>query len=252
MIGLFGLIKHELIKQDKLPLKYYEIPENPNTSNCVLYIDAINNNGGSHSNDINTWIPIIGSKNGTKAGSSVWKDDCLETSNSGYHFGKLPQSQLSEFTVEIVIMKFAESNSTRTLFSCAESGGFHLYQSAADNNLYFRIYSASSKEYEYVSVSSDPYFLLNTKSYIAVRFNQGKVLWNSVNSQHLDTVKSSVCSYTTEAPLAVGYEPDETGAVQYPERSSSFRIYSMRFHTKALSDEEIKSNILYERNRYNF
>ena len=110
MQGLYGIIMNELKKQRKLPDKY-AYPDGPKiaTSGCVLYADAINNNGGSHSNSATRWTPIIGSTKGIKVGSPTWTVNGLNTSNGGFYFQKT--TGMKAITAEAVFTPLKNPNS---------------------------------------------------------------------------------------------------------------------------------------------
>lgn len=247
MFGLFGLLKKNLHDQGKLPVKYYDsIPDSPVTSGCVLYIDAINNNGGSHSNNPSRWVSIIGS-NGTKVGSPKWSSDALTTTtlgSDGYRFAKLPN--YTEITVEAVVQ--LQNIGTARFITNIEGGGITLYSGATVPNRYGFQYGASqSNAGKFISAST------LDRVYLCGRFSNGIAKAYCSKDNTLLSFEDNEPINTSVAPVAVGFNPSNSGSVQNDGYSTAkFSIYSARIYTRAISDEEMYQNLLYERNRYNF
>ena len=250
MIGLYGIIKKDLDRQGKLPVKYYdEIPSSPVTSGCILYADALNNNGGSHSNNPSKWIPIIGSTRGTKVGSPIWHDDCLECTNEGYYFQKL--TSVSEFTYEAVFQLLTDN--TYRLLSDTQDNGASLY--SITQPLSFGAWNKSINDYYVVANLSKPRsYYVGKKCYVCGRVgSEGIKLYNSITNSTVHNAEVTSCDSRGSVPFAIGYEPTTNGNIQTTTvYKANLYVYSVRVYNRSITDEEMKQNMLYDRARYNF
>lgn len=256
MQGLFGLIKQELHKQDKLPMKYYDVPSEPVKSGCIFYVDGINNNGGSHSNTTTKWTPIIGSVKGTKMGSVKWGDKCMiQTSpaNGGYYFGTV--GNYTNMTIEGVF----QTDGFARIACNQDDAGFSFYQATPTEGgrTYPAITQWDTKTGVYVSAYScgarNRYD--NRIVYFCVRSTSSNVsLYTNLNKTW-DHVKRSITTKASAAPLALGYNPESNGAIQLPEitdKIGTCNIYAVRIYNRLLTDAEVEANMIYDKNRYGF
>ena len=251
MLGLFGLIKKNLDMQNKLPAKYYdEIPSSPVTSGCILYVDAINNTGSGHSNSATTWTPIIGSTAGTKVGSPIWHDDCVELDVNGFYFQKLT-SNPSAVTYECVV-KLVDAEATY-IVSNIQSGGGGLYL-RGDANPVLGFCADSSSGALFYKENMPASACVGKMLYLCGRADGTSIkFYDSLSNMTLTAPAVGLTGYTN-APFVVGYNPGNSGA---PDSSADLYpgkkyLYSARVYNRALTDEEMKQNMLYDKARFNF
>lgn len=256
MQGLFGLIKQELHKQDKLPMKYYDVPSEPVKSGCTFYVDGINNNGGSHSNTTTSWIPIIGSVKGTKVGSVGWGDKCMiqtVPAKGGYYFGRV--GKYAAATVEVVF----KTDGWARVFSNQESSGFSLYVSVLSSgplNPVFNTYNTNISGY--TAIRSETIFSRSEDRivYMCGRFSSDSIQIFDSKSKRNYTQSVKIAPLAGTVPFAIGYNPTTGGSPEYPTHDANFNgtlsVYAVRIYNRLLTDAEVEANMIYDKNRYGF
>ena len=249
MLGLYGLIRKELYTQDKLPLKYCDVPDSPVLDKCFLYVDAINNTGNGHSNSATTWKNLMGGTNGTKVGSPKWEDDALVLSSAfqGFYFMKSTPASL---TLEAVFDS-TDASQAGKIINNIESGGCAIYASPVQVGAC--VYNGSAY------INNSPLDIKPKKHYAAYTIDSSKskaVLYSDSFLTKSELSSRFVHPSSSKLPpWTIGYNAYYQSPWYYngtDKEQFIGKIHSIRVHSRALSEDEIRKNMLYERNRYNF
>lgn len=260
MFHISELIKRDLDRQGKLPIKWYDIPDKPITDKCFIYVDAINNTGNGHSNSVTSWKNLCdSSNNGIKVGSPKWQDDALVLSSqgSGYRFAV---NKATNITIEVVFdaQKYAggpEDNNrsdVSVLVGNDNSGGSRL-SIFGDTHKVGAISKAANVS-DYVDINHPSDIQLNTKLYAAYTCGSNRTSITLSSNSYIASQSFGTLVHTQSCPWAVGFEPTIKSPWYTDEIIYQFygKIHSVRVHSRVLTPEEIRKNMLYERNRYNF
>lgn len=263
MLTMSGFLKKELYAQDKLPLKYCDVPDSPITDKCFIYVDAINNTGNGHSNSATTWKNLMGGTNGTKVGTVSWQDDALvlnykSSGANGFRFMANNASAITmEAVFELAAYPFHEAGNglyESSILSCAQTGGASAYIAGNFHNSLISgcISSIAPGSADHFITGSNP-CPLNKKIYVAFTADQSEsTAMSSLNSVYF----KSPCKlkYTYSTPWSVGFNPNPNSPYYSTKGWGQLvgKVHSIRVHSRPLSKDEIRKNMLYERNRYNF
>ena len=259
MLSMFGFIKKELDDQGKLPLKWYDIPDSPIIDKCFIYVDAINNTGNGHSNSATSWKNLVNSSNnGIRVGSPKWQDDALVLSSqgSGYRFAT---NKATNITIEVVFdaQKYAggpeDNNQTdlSVLVGNDNIGGTR-FNIAGDHRV--GAISRDANVSDYVNINHPSDIQLNTKLYAAYTCGSNRTSITLSSNSYIASQPFGTLEHTQSCPWAIGFDPTTkspwyTDGIVYQFYG---KIHSVRVHSRVLTPDEIRKNMLYERNRYNF
>ena len=210
----------------------------------VLWYDGYANTGFDRNNTTTTWKNLVGSSySGTLTGGT-WYNNYLFFDGSD-DWVKIAQMNFGTLTMEAVVSYPILSTSARGIVANQETGGYSLYQSSDGglvksqfyiNGSYRTIseYNTSINKIKYYSTSYD-------KSIFKLHVNG-----NLISS--MDIV-GSIGATTNNTVMAVGTNPNGSSGA-----SGTFfngNIYSVRVYNRALSDDEVYRNYLYDRMIFN-
>ena len=264
MLHISSFIKNDLDRQGKLPAKWHpELPDSPITDKCFIYVDAINNTGSGHSNSATSWKNLMGGTNGTKVGTVSWQDDALVLTRSsstanGFRFMVNNASAITmEAVFELAAYPLYEAGNglwEGSILSCAQSGGANISCAGAHHNSLIAccVSSTASGSVNHFITGSNA-CPLNKKIYVAFTADQSEATaMSSLNSVYF----KSPCKlkYTYNTPWSVGFNPNPNSPYYSTKGWGQLvgKVYSVRVHSRVLTPDEIRKNMLYERNRYNF
>ena len=127
MLSMFGIIKHELKKQGKLPGKYDDVPKELVLDACTFYIDGIDNTGSGHSSASSTeWKNLKGSQTAALSGSPKWYDDhayLTGAKNYCYFVSDVVPGVSTNFTIEAVFSMGEDPDGTFNAMICDNHWG---------------------------------------------------------------------------------------------------------------------------------
>lgn len=252
MLHISQLIKNDLDRQGKLPLKWYDIPEKPVTDSCLLYVDAFNNTGnGTHSNSV-TWKNLMNNDSATFVGTKpVWAPDSLVFSGKGG--ARFPRVSITskEMTIEAVVHFHLNDPDSRSYMIYTSSA--YMYTCLNTN----QVAAALTKDASGLDSWSAAYIpytaAVNQKLYLCARYTESGIeIIDMVNNVKILNPDAKIVNAFNDY-IALGCVLTSSGSVSSGSAYGiKFSMYSARIHDKALTDEEIKKNYLYERKRYKF
>ena len=212
----------------------------------VLWYDGINNNGNSNwtSNySTTTWKNLVGSSyGGTLKNSPTWFSNYLYFDGTD-DWVSIAQMNFNNPTVEVVLKKSEYTTGPEEgIVANFEGGGygFTLYNKKIAGEFFI---SGS-----YRIIEKD--FTLNKKTYASISYD-GKRMNLYTDGLLYDTysIAGSIGLPESSTPMVVGANP--RGTTIDSGRFFKGNIYSVRIYNKALTQEEVKRNYLYDKQRFN-
>ena len=216
-------------------------------SNQVLYLDAIENYK-KYGNDSNIWYDLSGSgKNASKTnGVTQWNDMSLILDGSTYYTVDAPVKD-SYGTVEVCVKidPSFEPLNTNSWFGCSTIWGCELtnaqkdWSIIIDKNGYFAI------GYSFISMFSSNIYAKDGKKHTVSYAYLPNTLVFSIDGNLIKRINFTGSGRDCQK-FGIGYN------VAYQGTSIKGNIYSVRFYSRELAEEELKWNYNVDKTRFKF
>lgn len=212
----------------------------------ILYYDAINNTGSGHNSNATTWKDLSGNGNdGILVGNPTWNESNLYFDGSAKYIDigdKLKDIFNSGMTLEL-IANFDSTGNARTIilgnYPASTDVAFEKGYSPRQGRIYYN-------NWEYNYHTPNDYFDLDKIALYTFKFDK--------NNNNCIFYNNSEKKYNTESEKFQNNINFVNAKFFTDNRSDAFytkaKIYSIRVYNRALSDNEIRSNFLMDKEKY--
>lgn len=216
----------------------------------IVHLDAINNTGKGHSNDIKEWADLSGNGNSaTLYNNPSWSNNSL-TFDGLTNYARLENTTGMEFTngvtleARVKVLSFIGINGDGDIafFGNWESAGMGLLFS--NKNTYHGNFYLNNQWKDVITNNSSNMLQYYT---VTVTYNDASSSKLYIDGQLMDTfsfdegtIKKSL------APLALGGNPKVNGMNSY----ANVEFQSVRVYNRALTDDEVLRNYQIDMARY--
>ena len=207
--------------------------------NLVLWLDSYANTGTTRNHTTTTWKDLSGTGNNVTVSGATWYHNYLSLDGTK-DYGTIPYSSTlasSEFSIDITFSKKGIVNNTKSILFVKWYG--YTIELNADNTVVFGTRS-STTEFPYLSGGE---IELNKIYNIVVTYknNEEKIYLNG----ELKNSRTNTASTFSHSATAVSI--GRYNSSYY----SNVNINQIKFYTKALTEDEILHNYLYDVEKFN-
>ena len=210
------------------------------TNNLIFYYDAINNTGNGHDDSATTWADLSGNDNNGAISDGEWENNALIFNGSSTYVN-CGIKNFTNVSVEAYI-EYGIVPSSEVGIACNfEYGGYGL--DAKNSKTTFVAYVG---EYKYVYckeniVVGEPVHIIGTYDGIDVKLFINGVLNNIINAP------GAIGEAQNSTIFALGGDPigENVKGGWFKGKIKSFRLYD-----RALTEDEVYNNYIYELKRY--
>ena len=210
----------------------------------MSWFDGYSNTGTTRNNTTTTWKDLASTSTykGTIKGSPVWYDNYLYFDGVD-DWVQLSQMNYANPTIEVVFKKDEYTTGPEeAIVANYEGGGYGL--SIANQKLISEFYISGA----YHNIYKD--FVLNKKVSAATNYDNSKTnLYTNGTLYDSSSITGSIGTPGNSTPMAIAANP--RGTTTDSNRFFKGNIYSVRIYNKALTQEEIHRNYLYDKQKFN-
>lgn len=212
------------------------------TNNLIFYYDAINNTGDGHDDSATTWADLSGNNNNGVITSGTWENNALIFDGSST-FVNCGRRDFTNVSVEAYIEYGIVPSGWTYIASNNYSGGYSIF-GRNSKTAFSVVLNVVGQQYVYCTknvVVGEPVHIIGTYDGIDIKLFINGVLNNMVNAS--DTITETGASTI----FALGGHPSRETVTNEWFKG---KIRSARMYDRALTEDEVYNNYIYELKRY--
>lgn len=231
------------------------------SDNLTLWYDGYANTGNTHNHTTTTWKDLSGTGYTGTVSGATWYDEYLsfdgvnDTVLSNVLTSTLLPAE-SNRTLEIILkinsVPYSGTNgNSGVLFGGARYGGMAIFwntNTAGKVNIrgYTRTTSETTANFDFFDYPTNILYLTY------VNDSTSNLVKTYLNGKFIGSKPSVLGSYTNSSSIGnVGINKAQVATSSYTASYTNMNVYSARIYTKALTEDEILHNYLYDVEKFN-
>ena len=216
----------------------------------IVHLDAINNTGGGHSNETQTWIDLSGHENdATLYNNPAWTNNSLITDGQT-NYGKLENTANMEYTngltwearLKVLSLLGLKENGNINIFGNWNSGGGGIYFNNPN-----KILANVRLNGSYIATTNTTNNIIGQYYTITTTYDNNN-LKLYIDGQYISSVPNNNTYDISILPLTIGGKPDTNPALLSNYANVEFQ--NILIYNRALTENEVLRNYQADIARY--